>query len=89
MAALKETMESDADKATKDAEVEKLMLTMQEKMAKAAPEQTKCPIMGGNINKSIFSTYKGKNVYFCCKACIAKFDAEPEKYISKLPQFKQ
>jgi YHS domain-containing protein len=89
IAALKEKLESDADKATKEAEVEKLVIAMQEKMEEAVSEQTKCPVLGGDINKSFFSTYKGKKVYFCCKPCIAKFDAEPEKYISKLPQFKQ
>ncbi len=53
-------------------------------------EQTMCPIMDGNkIDKNVFVEYKGKKVYFCCSACKAKFEADPEKYISKLPQFKQ
>ncbi|MEN6336168.1 MAG: YHS domain-containing protein [Phycisphaerales bacterium] len=54
-----------------------------------ATEQKTCPVMEGNpIDKNIFVEYKGKKVYFCCKACPAKFLADPEKYISKLPQFK-
>lgn len=54
-----------------------------------ATEQKTCPIMEGNpIDKNVFVEYKGKKVYFCCKACPAKFLADPEKYISKLPQFK-
>ena len=85
---LKETMEADAGDASKKAEMEKLMAAV-EAMAKSASEQTKCPVMGGDIDKNVFTTYKGKKVYFCCKACIAKFEAEPEKYISKLPQFQQ
>ncbi|OHB80462.1 MAG: hypothetical protein A2Z25_03710 [Planctomycetes bacterium RBG_16_55_9] len=53
-------------------------------------EQTTCPVMEGNkINKAIFTEYKGKKVYFCCPECKPKFEAEPEKYIAKLPQFKQ
>ena len=48
--------------------------------------QTKCPIMGNAINKDIFVTYKDKKVYFCCKPCVAKFEADPESYVSKLPQ---
>jgi YHS domain-containing protein len=54
---------------------------------KAAVEQTTCPVMGGTINKEIFTEYKGKKVYFCCPMCKPKFEKDPEKYISKLPQF--
>jgi YHS domain-containing protein len=53
-------------------------------------EQTTCPVMDGNaIDKNVFVEYKGKKVYFCCPDCKAKFEADPEKYIAKLPQFKQ
>ena len=56
----------------------------------AAIEQETCPIMEGNpINKALFVEYKGKKVYFCCPGCEDKFNAEPEKYVAKLPQFKQ
>ena len=51
-------------------------------------EQTICPVMGKAIDKKIYTEYKGKKVYFCCKECLEKFKAEPEKYLSKLPQFK-
>ena len=57
-------------------------------VASAAIEQTVCPIMGGAINKSMFTEYKGKKVYFCCAGCKEKFEKEPEKYLAKLPQFK-
>jgi len=50
-------------------------------------EQTVCPVMGGAIDKDIFVEYQGKKVYFCCKSCLDTFKANPEKYISKLPQF--
>ena len=55
----------------------------------AAIEQTKCPVMDSPINKALFVEYKGKKVYFCCPGCEDKFNAEPEKYVAKLPQFKQ
>lgn len=55
----------------------------------AAVEQTSCPVMGGAINKDLFTEYKGKKVYFCCPGCKEQFEKEPEKYIAKLPQFKQ
>ena len=54
----------------------------------SALEQTTCPVMGGAINKAIFTEHKGKKVYFCCSPCEEKFEQEPEKYIAKLPQFK-
>ncbi|MBN2316406.1 MAG: YHS domain-containing protein [Sedimentisphaerales bacterium] len=52
-------------------------------------EQKTCPVMGGAINKELFVEYKGKKVYFCCAGCEEQFQKEPEKYIAKLPQFKQ
>ena len=58
-------------------------------VASAAIEQTVCPVMGGAINKSMFTEYKGKKVYFCCAGCKEKFEKEPEKYLAKLPQFKK
>ena len=58
------------------------------KVASAA-EQTTCPVMGGAINKDIFTEYKGKKVYFCMESCKTAFEKDPEKYITKLPQFQQ
>ncbi len=50
--------------------------------------QTVCPVMeGAPIDRSIFTDYKGKRVYFCCQGCKAKFEASPEQYLAKLPQF--
>jgi len=50
-------------------------------------EQTTCPVMGGAVDKNIYTMYKDKKVYFCCNQCKAAFEKEPEKYVSKLPQF--
>jgi YHS domain-containing protein len=76
---------------TKEAAVEtaeKATETVEAAAAAAAVEQTMCPIMDGNkIDKNVFVEYQGKKVYFCCAECKGKFEAEPEKYISKLPQF--
>jgi YHS domain-containing protein len=68
---------------------EHAMTTEEVAKAAAAGEQTICPVMGNPIDKSVFVEYKGKKVYFCCPDCKAKFNADPEKYIAKLPQFKQ
>jgi YHS domain-containing protein len=59
-----------------------------EGLTSVVTEQTTCPVMGGAINKSMFTEYKGKKVYFCCAGCKEKFEKEPEKYVVKLPQFK-
>ena len=58
-----------------------------QQVAQVAAEQTTCPVMGGPIDKNIFIEYQGKKVYFCCNGCPDTFKANPEKYISKLPQF--
>jgi YHS domain-containing protein len=58
-------------------------------VAAVVGEQTMCPVMGGTIDKNVFVEYKGKKVYFCCPGCKDKFEAEPEKYLAKLPQFKE
>jgi YHS domain-containing protein len=52
-------------------------------------EQTVCPVMGLAINKELFTMYKGKKVYFCCPGCKPEFEKNPEKYLAKLPQFKE
>jgi YHS domain-containing protein len=52
-----------------------------------AVEQKICPVLGNPINKDVYTEYKGKKVYFCCPACKPEFEKNPEKYISKLPQF--
>ena len=48
--------------------------------AKSKP-QTNCPVMGGKVNKEIYTDYEGKRVYFCCKGCIGEFRKNPEKYV--------
>ncbi|MBN2019051.1 MAG: YHS domain-containing protein [Sedimentisphaerales bacterium] len=80
------TMEEMKETATKTAEDTKKTA---ETMA-ASVEQTMCPVMDGNkIDKNVFVEYKGKKVYFCCADCKAKFEADPEKYVANLPQFKK
>ncbi len=50
--------------------------------------QTVCPVMFGNkIDPSIYSDFRGKRVFFCCKFCQQTFAQDPEKYLDKLPQF--
>jgi len=47
--------------------------------------QSKCPIMGGDIDPEVFIDYHGVRIYFCCRPCIEKFQADPKEHIAKLP----
>jgi Cu(I)/Ag(I) efflux system membrane fusion protein len=46
--------------------------------------QTHCPIMGGAINKDVYTDYNGMRIYFCCAGCDGEFRANPDKYIEKM-----
>lgn len=38
----------------------------------------------GSMGDPITEVYQGRQVKFCCKACIAKFHKDPAKYLAKL-----
>jgi len=46
--------------------------------------QTKCPVMGGLVNKKVFTDYNGKRIYFCCNGCISAFLKNPDKYMKDM-----
>ena len=46
--------------------------------------QTTCPVMGGKINKTQYIDIEGYRIYTCCKPCIAKIKANPEKHIKQM-----
>jgi YHS domain-containing protein len=48
--------------------------------------QTTCPVLAGDIDKSVYADYQGKRIYFCCKGCDAEFEKNPEKYMKKLQE---
>ncbi len=54
--------------------------------AGAAKPQTTCPVLGGNINKEVYTDYKGQRIYFCCQGCDAEFKKDPEKYLKKMKE---
>jgi YHS domain-containing protein len=58
-------------------------------VVKQLKPQTTCPVMGGEINKSLFVDYKGKRIYVCCEGCLEKLKKNPEKYIKKLEKMGQ
>lgn len=45
--------------------------------------QTKCPVLGGSINKRVYTDYQDYRIYFCCPPCIQEFKKNPEKYMKK------
>lgn len=54
-------------------------------LANSYTYQTKCPVMGEEINPKAFTTAaNGMNIYFCCKGCDKKFFADPAKYAPNL-----
>ena len=56
------------------------------KPAPQATTQTKCPVLGGDINKEVYADYKGKRIYFCCSGCDTEFKKDPEKYMKKMQE---
>jgi len=65
-----------------------LSLFLGSSLAWAAP-QTTCPVMGGQINRTLYADYKGQRIYFCCPVCPPEFAKDPEKYISQLKEMGQ
>jgi YHS domain-containing protein len=61
-----------------------LLMTAGAVWAQQGKAQTVCPVLQGNIDKSVYVDYKGKRIYFCCKGCDAEFNKDPEKYLKKL-----
>jgi YHS domain-containing protein len=46
--------------------------------------QTKCPVMGNDIDKSVFVDQDGQRVYFCCAKCAEPFKKDPDKFFAKM-----
>jgi YHS domain-containing protein len=47
--------------------------------------QTTCPVSGKEIKeKTVFTDYEGRRVYFCCEGCPDTFKKEPATYLEKL-----
>ena len=42
--------------------------------------------LGGDMGKPVLMEYKGRTIQLCCKDCVKKFNAEPEKYIKVLDE---
>ena len=49
-----------------------------------SPINKVCIVSGEDIDSKVTADYKGTTYAFCCKTCLKKFTADPEKYVSKL-----
>ena len=49
-----------------------------------APNQTKCPVLGNDIDKSVYVDIDGKRIYVCCPGCIDAIKKNPQKYIKEM-----
>ncbi len=46
-----------------------------------------CIVSGDKLDPTVPAlTHNGQQVRFCCKACVKKFQANPDKYLIKLPK---
>jgi len=48
--------------------------------------QVSCPVMNEKVDRAIYVDYGGRRIYLCCKACIGKFNQDPQKYCKKMDQ---
>ena len=60
----------------------------EKKAAAGKPINAKCPRTGKDIDAAKVVVYKGQTIALCCDECKGKFEANPEKYIGKVAEFK-
>lgn len=75
-------------KYEKASEEEKLAMLFAE-LESGFTMQIMCPVSNKPINPEAVVEHDGKKVYFCCEGCPKAFEADPAKYMAKLPQFKK
>ena len=52
--------------------------------------QETCPVSGEKLTeKTVYTDFEGRRVYFCCEKCIAEFDKDPAGYLKKLGEKKE
>lgn len=48
------------------------------------PENLICPVMGNEVDPTVYVDYQGRRIGFCCPGCDEAFLADPEKYLKKV-----
>jgi len=47
--------------------------------------QKNCPISGEKLtDKTVYSDYEGRRIYFCCTDCQETFNKNPQEYLSQM-----
>jgi YHS domain-containing protein len=62
----------------------KYIKALEDQGVTVASLQTKCPVMGGAVNKKLYADVEGKRVYVCCRGCIGAIKSDPDKWLKKL-----
>jgi YHS domain-containing protein len=48
---------------------------------------TTCIVSGDKLDPAVPAiVHNGQQIKFCCKSCVKKFQANPDKYLIKLPK---
>ena len=88
--------ENTESKDSKDAKPEAGEEKASKKLSEEDKFTAKCPVSGEAASKEQFTSYKEKEVYFCCDKCKAAYEAEPKKFevkanyqLVQTKQFKQ
>ena len=42
--------------------------------------------LGGDMGEPVVMVYEGREIKFCCNACVKQFKADPQKFIKKLDE---
>lgn len=45
--------------------------------------QTHCPVMGGEIDSTVYTDIQGQRVYHCCGGCSAPLKKDPDKFFQE------
>ena len=49
--------------------------------------QTTCPVSGKKLEeKTAYTDYEGRRIYFCCKKCRGTFNEDPQTFLKKMDQ---
>lgn len=48
------------------------------------PENEICPVMGNEVDPTVFVDYEGRRIGFCCPGCDELFLKDPAKYLKKV-----
>ncbi|MFH1847002.1 MAG: YHS domain-containing protein [Candidatus Omnitrophota bacterium] len=86
-----ETDMSEAEQSIEQSEEQSLEQSEEQSLEQSSGEigeiiNEYCPIMGTAVDKNTpyKVIYENKNIGFCCKGCMLKFQQDPEKYIENV-----